>query len=107
MTELHKLSIKEKLKGLKDSTFSSQELTESYLKRIKKLDNKINSFITVLEDTAVKSAKESDQRYTSGSALPLDGIPIAHKDIFCTEGVLTSCGSRMLSNLYLLILPPW
>jgi len=57
MTELHKLSIKEKLKGLKNSTFSSQELTESYLKRIKKLDNKINSFITVLEDTAVKSAK--------------------------------------------------
>ena len=98
MTELHKLSVKEKLKGLKDSTFSSQELTESYLKRIKKLDNKINSFITVLEDTAVKSAIESDQRYASGSALPLDGIPIAHKDIFCTEGVLTSCGSRMLSN---------
>ena len=98
MTELHKLSIKEKLKGLKDSTFSSQELTESYLKRIKKLDSKINSFITVLEERAVKSAKEADQRYASGSALPLDGIPIAHKDIFCTEGVLTSCGSRMLSN---------
>ena len=63
MTELHKLSVKEKLKGLKDSTFSSQELTESYLKRIKKLDRKINSFITVLEDSAVKRAKEADQRY--------------------------------------------
>ena len=53
MTELHKLSIKEKLKGLKDSTFSSQELAEAYLKRIKKFDNKINSFITVLEERAV------------------------------------------------------
>ena len=98
MEEFFKLSIKEKLKGLKESAFSSLELTESYLQRIKKVDKKINSFITVLEDKAIESAKKSDQRYKEGSALPLEGIPIAHKDIFCTEGVLTTCGSKMLSN---------
>ena len=98
MEEFYKLSIKEKLKGLTESTFSSLELTQSYLQRIKKIDKKINSFITVLEDKAIESARESDRRYKEGSALPLDGIPIAHKDIFCTEGVLTTCGSKMLSN---------
>ena len=98
MEEFYKLSIKEKLKGLKESAFSSLELTESYLQRIKKVDKKINSFITVLEDKAIESARESDKRYKEGSALPLDGIPIAHKDIFCTEGILTTCGSKMLSN---------
>ena len=98
MEEFYKLSIKEKLKGLTESTFSSLELTESYLQRIKKVDKKINSFITVLEDKAIESARESDKRYKEGCSLPLDGIPIAHKDIFCTEGVLTTCGSKMLSN---------
>ena len=98
MEEFYKLSIKEKLKGLTESTFSSLELTESYLQRIKEVDKKINSFITVLEDKAIESARESDKRYKEGSALPLDGIPIAHKDIFCTEGVLTTCGSKMLAN---------
>jgi len=96
--DLFKLSIKEKLEGLSKSTFSSQELIESYLARIKLLDNKLNSFITVTEEKAIKKAKESDKRYKAGVALPLDGIPVAHKDIFCTEGVLTSCGSKMLSN---------
>ena len=98
MEEFYKLSIKEKLKGLSKSTFSSLELTESYLQRIKKIDKEINSFITVLEDKAIESARESDKRYKEGSALPLDGIPIAHKDIFCTEGIITTCGSKMLSN---------
>tara|TARA_B100001123_G_scaffold435230_1_gene563295 strand:- start:3070 stop:4530 length:1461 start_codon:yes stop_codon:yes gene_type:complete len=98
MSELYKLSIKEKLNGMRDFTFSSEELTKSYLKRIKKIDTKLNSFITVLEEDAIKNAKESDKRYQDGSALPLDGIPIAHKDIFCTKGALTSCGSKMLSN---------
>ena len=54
MEEFYKLSIKEKLKGLRESAFSSLELTESYLQRIKKVDKKINSFITVLEDKAIE-----------------------------------------------------
>ena len=98
MLELYQLTIKEKLEGLKNSSFSSLELTESYLERIKRIDPELNSYITVIEEEARVKAKESDQRYQAGSPLPLDGIPIAHKDIFCTEGVLTSCGSKMLAN---------
>tara|TARA_B100000686_G_scaffold286996_1_gene312171 strand:- start:13197 stop:14657 length:1461 start_codon:yes stop_codon:yes gene_type:complete len=98
MSELYKLSIKEKLQGLKEKSFSSEELTKSYLDRIKRFDSKINSFITVLDDQAIKGAKESDKRYASKSNYSLDGIPIAHKDIFCTKDILTSCGSKMLSN---------
>ena len=98
MSELYQLSIKEKLEGLKNSSFSSLELTESYLERIKRIDSGLNSYITVIEEEARVKAKESDQRYQAESPLPLDGIPIAHKDIFCTEGVLTTCGSKMLSN---------
>ena len=98
MSELYQLSIKEKLEGLKNSSFSSLELTESYLERIKRIDSELNSYITVIEEEARVKAKESDQRYQAESPLPLDGIPIAHKDIFCTEGVLTTCGSKMLSN---------
>ena len=98
MSELYQLSIKEKLEGLKNSSFSSLELTESYLERIKRIDSELNSYITVIEEEARVKAKESDQRYQAESPLPLDGIPIAHKDIFCTKGVLTTCGSKMLSN---------
>ena len=98
MSEFYKLSIKEKLEGLKSGSFSSLEITNSYLERIKSLDNKINSFITLTESEAIKSAKESDKRYKNKENLPLDGIPIAHKDIFCTKGVLTTCGSKMLEN---------
>ena len=98
MSELHQLSIKEKLEGLNNSSFSSSELVECYLERINRIDSELNSYITVIADKASIKAKESDQRYQKGSPLPLDGIPIAHKDIFCTEGVLTTCGSKMLAN---------
>ena len=95
--ELNELTLKQQLDGLKDSSFSSTELTQDYLKRIKSKDPSINSYITVTEELALKQAKESDDRYDKGKALALDGIPIAHKDIFCTEDVLTTCGSKMLS----------
>ena len=96
--ELHELTLKQQLDGLKESSFSSLELTQEYLKRIKSKDPSINSFITVTEELALKQANEADNRYSKGKALTLDGIPIAHKDIFCTEDVLTTCGSKMLSN---------
>ena len=95
---LDELTLKEQLNGLKDSSFTSVELTEVYLKRINQLDASINSYITVTEDSALEQAKESDKRYKKNEPLLLDGIPIAHKDIFCTEDVLTTCGSKMLSN---------
>ena len=96
--KLHELSLKEQLNGLKEGSFSATELTQHYLDRIANFDKEINSFITITSDLALKQAKESEKRYKSNKALPLDGIPIAHKDIFCTEEILTTCGSKMLSN---------
>ena len=96
--ELHELTLKEQLEGLKNSTFSSVELTDHYLKRIKAIDPDINSYITVTEELALLQAKEADTRYNNNNPLDLDGIPLAHKDIFCTENILTTCGSKMLSD---------
>ena len=96
--DLHKLSLSKQLEGLKKGDFTSTELTSHYLNRISELDDQLNSFITVTEDQALSQAKAADDRYKSNSNFSLDGLPIAHKDIFCTKGVLTTCGSKMLSN---------
>ncbi len=96
--ELNKLSLSEIKNGLEKGDFTSTELTSHYLERIEKYDKQLNSFISVTSDHALEQAKAADQRYKNEDALPLDGIPIAHKDIFCTKGILTTCGSRMLSN---------
>ena len=96
--DLHKFSISQLLDGLKNKQFSSTELTKHYLKRISKHDDDLNSYISVTEDLALKQADAADKRYHDDKALPLDGIPLAHKDIFCTKGVLTTCGSKMLAN---------
>ena len=96
--ELHELTLKEQLEGLKNLTFSSVELTDHYLKRIKAIDPDINSYITITEELALLQAKEADTRYNNNNPLDLDGIPLAHKDIFCTENILTTCGSKMLSD---------
>jgi len=77
---------------------SSVEITKYYLERIKKFDKDLNSFITVNEDAALSSAKAADALIASGKAHPLTGVPIAQKDIFCTKGIKTSCGSKMLDN---------
>ena len=100
---MHTLSIAEISQKLRDKTFSSVEITQHFLDRIKNLDSNYNSFITVTEDQALKQAAEADSRLAKGEAPALCGVPIAHKDIFCTEGVRTSCGSRMLDNF----IPPY
>lgn len=84
--------------GLADKTFSSVELTQHYLERINKLDPEFNSFITVTADRALAQAKAADAERAKGEAGPLTGIPMAHKDIFCTQGVKTTCASKMLDN---------
>ena len=96
--DLHKLSLSKQLEGLKKGDFTSTELTSHYLNRISELDGQLNSFITVTEDQALSQAKAADDRYKKNNNFSLDGLPIAHKDIFCTKGVLTTCGSKMLSN---------
>ncbi|MBK1694934.1 Asp-tRNA(Asn)/Glu-tRNA(Gln) amidotransferase GatCAB subunit A [Chromatium weissei] len=78
--------------------YSSVELTQHYLDRIQRLDSQLNSFITVAADAALAAAVRADQALKAGDAGPLTGIPIAHKDIFCTAGVKTTCGSKMLNN---------
>tara|TARA_B110000014_G_scaffold264485_1_gene266778 strand:- start:7364 stop:8827 length:1464 start_codon:yes stop_codon:yes gene_type:complete len=104
MEELFNLSIKKQIEGLKTKKYSCEELLNSYYTRIESINSKINCYITIEDlDSLKKDAKESDKRYLNNSALPLEGIPIAHKDIFCTEGLLTTCGSRMLNNF----IPPY
>jgi len=77
---------------------SATELTKHLLARIERFDADLNAFVTVTADRALAQAKAADARIADGDATPLTGIPLAHKDIFCTQGVKTSCGSRMLDN---------
>ena len=77
---------------------SSAELTGEFLKRSQALNPGYNAFITINEETSLTQARAADGIIASGRAQPLTGIPIAQKDIFCTKGWLTTCGSKMLSN---------
>lgn len=84
--------------GLQKGEFSSSEITCEYLDRIAALDGQYNSFITVTPELAMQQAKSADAIIRAGKAGPMTGIPIAHKDIFCTKGTKTSAGSKMLDN---------
>ncbi len=95
---MHNKSITKLSAGLRSGDFSSVELTNHYLQRIHRLDEGLNCFITVTEEQALAQAEAADIQLAAGEGGVLTGIPIAHKDIFCTQGVRTSCGSRMLDN---------
>ena len=95
---MHTLSVSALGEGLRRREFSSVELTTHFLDRIAAHDTALNSFITVTGDVALADAARADERRRAGEDGSLLGIPIAHKDIFCTRGVRTSCGSRMLDN---------
>ena len=94
---MHNKTIAELAKDLREGKYSSVELTQAYLQRINK-HKQLNCFITIADEQALKAAKVADTLLASGEANPLTGIPIAQKDIFCTRGVKTSCGSKMLDN---------
>ena len=98
MTELHHLTLAELNEGLRARRFSSVELARHFLARIERFNPALNAFITVTGEQALAAAQKADQLLAAGEALPLTGLPLVHKDIFCTDGVLTTCGSRMLSN---------
>jgi len=91
-------TLAELAQGLKSGEFSSIELTQAYLNRIKAEDSKYNSYITVTEEQALAQAKAADEIIAAGNAGAFTGLPFAHKDIFCTQGVRTSCASKMLDN---------
>ncbi|NMG13967.1 Asp-tRNA(Asn)/Glu-tRNA(Gln) amidotransferase subunit GatA [Aromatoleum bremense] len=91
-------SLTELRAALDAGKISSVELATLFLDRIERLDAALNAFITVDRDGALEAARAADARLAAGDAGPLTGIPLAHKDVFCTEGVLTTCGSKMLAN---------
>jgi aspartyl-tRNA(Asn)/glutamyl-tRNA(Gln) amidotransferase subunit A len=91
-------SIVELAAGLRAGEYSSVELTRFYLDRIRDLDGGLNSYITVCEEQALEAAEAADRQLQAGEGGPMTGIPMAQKDIFCTQGVKTSCGSRMLDS---------
>jgi aspartyl-tRNA(Asn)/glutamyl-tRNA(Gln) amidotransferase subunit A len=95
---LHNLSIGELGRALSAGKTSSVEITRHFLSRIERLNPTLNALITVTAEQALAQAKAADARRAAGEQGPLLGIPLIHKDIFCTDGVRTSCGSRMLDN---------
>ncbi len=95
---MHTKTLAEQSDDLAKKRYSSEELTKHYLARIQRLDPSLNSLITVCEAEALQAARVADQKRHRGETDPLLGIPLVHKDIFCTQGVKTSCGSKMLDN---------
>lgn len=104
MTSLCHLSIDDLALGLAHKRFSSAELTASYLQAIRDTEPSLGAFLKVCEERATEDARLSDQRRSRGETLsPLDGLPIALKDIFLTEGIETTCASRILQGY----IPPY
>src|SRR5438105_1049114 len=98
MMDIIQLTITKAKEGLRKKEFSAVELTMAYLARIKKLEQKVNAFVTVTEEEALKNAKESDKELAAGVELPLLGIPLSIKDNFSTAGIRTTASSKVLDN---------
>ena len=84
--------------GLTAGEFSSVEITQDYLAAIKQQNPAINCYITTTDDIALQQARTADENIAAGNVEALTGVPLAHKDLFCTDGIRTSCGSKMLDN---------
>ena len=95
---LHARSVAELAAGLAAKEYSAVELAEYFLARIANSNPALNAFVTVTPERALADARRADATRATGKAGPLTGIPLAHKDIFCTDGIRTACGSRMLDN---------
>jgi aspartyl-tRNA(Asn)/glutamyl-tRNA(Gln) amidotransferase subunit A len=98
VSDLHRLSLSELAAGLRARRFSSVEVTRAFLERIDRHQGTLNAFISVTREQALREAEAADATLAAGGGGALTGVPIAHKDLFCTRGVRTSCGSRMLDN---------
>lgn len=95
---MFKSSLAELSKSLIQKKISCYELTQHFLNRINSMNNQLNAFITITVEEALAQAKLADEAIAQGVTKPLLGIPMAHKDIFCTQGIKTSCASKMLDN---------
>ena len=100
MENLIDLSIGELRRLLDHKEITSQEITRAYIERIKEVDPRIRSYVTVTEELAMAQAREADDRIKRGEIAPLTGIPLGIKDVICTKGIRTTCSSRMLENFY-------
>ncbi|MDM8516850.1 Asp-tRNA(Asn)/Glu-tRNA(Gln) amidotransferase subunit GatA [Desulfobacterales bacterium HSG16] len=100
---LYELTIKEAASLLGKKEISSKELTRSVIDRINAVENKIDAFITITEELAMKQAEEADAAISKGDIMPLTGIPMAVKDLLCLKGIKTTCGSKFLENF----VPPY
>jgi len=96
--DLHAQTLTQLSAGLERGDFSSLELTEALLGRIESHNQTLNAFITITAEQALEAAGRADAARAAGKAGALNGLPLVHKDIFCTRDVLTTCGSRMLEN---------
>jgi aspartyl-tRNA(Asn)/glutamyl-tRNA(Gln) amidotransferase subunit A len=96
---MHEWTLLDAAKAVRDKKISSRELTRALLSRIERLNPKINGYITVLPETAMREAAARDEGLARGELRgPLHGVPVGLKDIFCTKGIRTTCGSRILHN---------
>jgi len=95
---MHTRTLAQLADDLRARRISATELARHHLARIERFDGELNAFITRTAQLALEQAALADRRLADGDPTPMTGIPIAHKDIFCTAGVKTSCGSRMLDN---------
>ncbi|MCD6055657.1 MAG: gatA [Gammaproteobacteria bacterium] len=95
---MHQYTLAELSRLLHSKAINSVELTQHYLNRIKQYNTRLNCLITITEEEAMVQAKKADACIQQGKSMPLTGIPIIHKDIFCTQGIKTTCASKMLDN---------
>ena len=102
-SDIHRMTLSQLKRNLETKNLSSREITESFLKRISETNKSLNAFITITEEQAVSQSVEADEIIVKGKAKSLTGLPFAHKDLFCTDGILTTCASKMLSNF----VPPY
>jgi len=102
-SDIHRMTLSQLKRNLEAKNLSSREITESFLKRISETNKSLNAFITITEEQAVSESVEADEIIANGKAKSLTGLPFAHKDLFCTDGILTTCASKMLSNF----VPPY
>ena len=96
---LETLTLQEQIDGLREKKFSSVELVENYISVIEDKED-LNIFVSNDFEKALEKAKKSDGSKKSQKDIPLNGIPMVHKDIFCTKDIKTSCGSKMLDNFF-------
>src|SRR4051812_46321141 len=92
------LTVHEAVELLDRGELSSEELTRVYLERIERLDPQVKAYVTLTPDIAIDQARVADARRSAGERGPLLGVPMALKDVLCTEGIRTTCSSRILEN---------